>query len=603
MNTLFDTPQVPIEGEVLQKPAPAMIRLREYQEESMAAIEAGWDREVWRQLLVLATGLGKTTVFSEEIRIELARSGRVLVLAHRDELLEQAAERIRKQNPGVRVGIEAGASKAPYGCQVVVAGVQTLGRATCTRLSWFKPTLIITDEAHHAAADSYMTIYRRYGVFDGHCRHLGVTATPHRMDNKPLHGSERAIFLEVAYSYTLRDGILDGYLADLRGFRVGIELGLDKVKTRAGDYAVNELSRIVNTEEVNHFAVDKWKEVARDRKTIAFCVDVKHAEAQAEAFRQAGISAAHVDGSMNMEHRRHVMDQYRRGEVFVLCNVGIATEGFDDPDTRCVLMLRPTKSWALFVQMIGRGTRTLPGVIDGLPTKEARLDAIRDSGKPDCIVLDIVDLTTRHSAVNLPSVLDLPEGLDLEGETVSKAIKKVESLSESQRGQLFARQLGLSDIDGVLKEVNLLEELKVPEEVAGVSRYSWMKIREGYYILSCGSVEGEKYREGRLSVDTLGLWVLQLKSEKRDEKHEIEGELADVFRAADRLLAQAYPGMGAVSSVNAPWKKLPPSPAQLGTLKRLLRATKRDESILEGITKGEASQMITALMKEAGWDK
>lgn len=579
--------------------APAPVELRPYQREALQATEASSDRGVRRQLLVLATGLGKTTVFGELINRDHGPQGgsgaKTLVMAHRTELLDQAARRIQDQNPWLKIGVESGDSRAPWGCDVIVAGVQTLGRKACGRIPWFRPTRIVTDEAHHAAADSYMEVYRRYGVFDEGALHLGVTATPHRLDNKPLHGTESSVFEEVPFMFTLKDGILESWLADLKGFRCAMDLGLGSVRTRGGDFAVSELAERVNTPAHNQFAVDKWKEVAEGRKTIVFCVDVEHAKAMAEEFARRGLRSACVHGGTPKDVRDAIFARFRAGAIDVLTNCEIATEGFDDPSTRCILLLRPTKSWALFTQMVGRGTRALPGVVDGPFSAEERHARILASGKPDCVVLDVVDNTASHSAATLPSVLDLPPGLDLNGRGAKEAVKKVAGLSDFVRGALFSRQFTLDGIDAVVKEVDLLAELKTADEAVGASKYSWLKVGESAYVLSCGGSDEERHREGRLSCDTLGAWTLQIKSDRRDESFPLEGDLTAAFRDADQRLRGAFgASIGAVAWKDARWKGLRPSEAQLGLLRRL----KVPETVIKELDRGSASALITRKMQE-----
>jgi len=576
------------------------ITLRPYQREALQAIEAATDRDVRRQLLVLATGLGKTSVFGERIRTLWERNERskFLVLAHREELLEQGARRIQDQNPMLRVGIESGQSRASYGCDVIVGSVATLGRKTCSRIPWFKPTQIITDEAHHACADGYLEVYRRYGVFDEGANHLGVTATPHRLDNKPLHGTEKAIFDEVPYMYTLKDGVLNGWLADIKGYRCTTDLNLDSVKIRGGDFASSDLARVVNTDSHNEFAVDKWFEKARDRKTVVFCVNVAHAHAVCAEFARRGIVSAVVDGTTDKHDRRKIFAAFDAGDIHVLCNCEVATEGWDCASVRCVLMLRPTKSWALFTQCIGRGTRTLPGIVDlpGLADdKEARLSAIARSGKPDCLVLDVVDNTDRHSAASLPSIVGLPAGLDLDGHSVNEAHDKISGASEFVRGALFARQFSMDGIDRVLREVDLLAELKVADEAVGASRYSWLKVAESTYVLSCGSSDSEKQRQGVLSADVLGNWSLTVKSDKRSDVFTLGSELSDAFRHSDNHLVQAFgSSIGAVAGKDVKWKSLGPSDKQVSLLKKL----KVPDDLIRELDRGSASALITRKMSE-----
>lgn len=580
--------------------APITIRLRPYQTDALESIERAETEGFNSLLAVLATGLGKTTIFAEQIRRDHERNPkfRTLVLAHRAELIEQGAKRIQAQNPNLVIGIESGSVKARLDSDVIVASVQSIGRSGSERLAWFRPNRIITDEAHHACADGYVNIYRRSGVFEGICKHLGVTATAHRLDNKPLHGREKAIFQHVAVNYGLREGILDGWLADLKGYRVGIDLGLDKIKKVRGDFAQGELAEAVNTNEHNIFAFEQWRTVARERKTIAFCVDVNHAKDVRNTFLERGVRAEYVHGAMDRFERDSIISRFKSGEIEFLANVEIATEGFDVPDLSCVLMLRPTQSWALFVQMIGRGTRTLPGVIEGLDSPEERRRAIASSDKANCIILDVVDLTSQHSAVNLPAAVGLPASLDLEGKGLDEAFRVVDSLGEAGRGWLFGKPRKLSDIPKKLTEVDLLAELETPEEIKAISKFSWMQVGEESYQLSCGQDENESRRIALLYIDTLGEYHLELKSDKRLEVRDLGFDKKIAFSTAESTIRFQFPGSAAIASASARWRSDPPTAKQLDFLRKY---GSMDEFDLSRITKGQATLAMDKVI--AGWNQ
>ena len=325
------------------------IVLRDYQQKALASILAAKDRGLNRVMVVMATGCGKTTVFAALVdEFERAYAAPSLVLAHRHELLTQAASRVAHYAPRLQVGIEGGDRSAPFECQVVVAGVQSVGRPDSKRLEWFHPGLMIIDEGHHTPADSYQIAMRRFGSYDGSCFTLGVTATDHRMDNKPLHGASGAIFEDVVFRFGLRDAVREGWLVDLKGYRVATDVDLSSIKSLGGDYNQGQLARAVNTEERNYTAYRHWHEVAGERRTIVFCVDVQHAKDVAELFRSHHVDAEHVDGTMKMDQREGILRRFNSGRTQVLVNVDVATEGFDAPATDCVLLLRPTQSWSLY---------------------------------------------------------------------------------------------------------------------------------------------------------------------------------------------------------------------------------------------------------------
>jgi len=583
-------PEPKAETRPVMKPTP-----RPYQREALQAIQAAMDRGIERALLVMPTGTGKTSVFAWLIEICSEIFGEdfeALIVAHRSELLTQAADRIGTLNPHLVVTIESGDQQATEGADVVVAGVQSIGRPGTKRLNWIRPKIIIIDEAHHAPADSYQNVLRSFGGYDGSSFVLGVTATPHRLDNKPLHGTERAIFEEVVYSYTLRQAIKEGWLCDLRGYRASADgLDLSSVKTTAGDYNQGDLQRAMNTDPNNEIAFKSWTDVASDRQTIVFCTGVEHADDVAEVFRAHGVRAAAVNGAMKMEDRERIMREFKAGEIQVLTNMDIATEGFDSPEVSCVLMLRPTQSWSLYTQMIGRGLRIA-------------------EGKTDCIVIDIVGNSERHSLgakpqqgkakekapASLAGLVDLPPELDLEGHSVLEALALWEELDEQAQAAQFKRCTTFRGLTQKLQEVDLLEELTVPEEVAGVSRFAWLKIGNDHYQVGCGSSTSEQRRRAQLQSDPLGFWVLTLHSDMRDERFELGVELAAAFEKADSIIAREFEGAGAVASASAKWRSQPPTEKQLYWLKR----KGVDEDIIARLNKGTASAMLDKLMGQRG---
>jgi len=349
-------------------------RLRPYQLAAIAAVRAQFEAGCRSTLLVLPTGTGKTVVFAEDARQLVRAGGRVLVLAHREELLEQAQSKL--QDAGVRADLEQAKRRASSSSPVVVASIATLQRQRLTAWprDWFRR--IVVDEAHHAAAASYRAIIDHFTT----AQVLGVTATPARGDGKAL----KEVFESVAYRYELRDAIRDEWLVPLRAKRVVVEgINLSNVRTHHGDLDQRELSEILSAERVLHETVGPLLEQAGSRPTIVFAVDVAHAHALAGIINRYRPGAAlAVDGGAKRDERKAALQAFRRGEIQFLCNCALYTEGFDEPSIACVAICRPTKSWGLYVQMLGRGTRLSP-----------------ETGKRDCLILDFVGNSGRHRLV------------------------------------------------------------------------------------------------------------------------------------------------------------------------------------------------------------
>jgi len=356
--------------------AAGQLALRPYQSAAIAAIRERYAEGDRGTLLVLPTGTGKTVVFAEVARRVVAGGGRVLILAHRAELLEQAANKL--DAVGVRAGIEQ-AGRRGGSADVVVASVQTLRRSRLECWPTDSFSLIVVDEAHHAPATTYRTVLDYFAA----ARVLGVTATPDRLDGAALGG----IFDSVAYSYELRDAIRDGWLARIEARKVRLEVNLDEVHTRAGDLDLRELEERYGTGAAVKAVVDPLRELAPDKRTILFAISVAHASLLADAINEHEPGAARmVSGDTPYDERVEIVADFRSGRLRVLVNCQIATEGFDVPEIECVGIARPTKSRGLYCQMLGRGTRLAPG-------------------KESVLVLDFVGLTTRHRLVTPADIL------------------------------------------------------------------------------------------------------------------------------------------------------------------------------------------------------
>ncbi|NPV00017.1 MAG: DEAD/DEAH box helicase [Brevinematales bacterium] len=325
--------------------------LRPYQISSAEAVEKAF-QEFDKTLLVLPTGCGKTVIFADLIdRWWKENRYQSLVLAHRSELIDQAATKIRAQ-AGIIPGIEKADKYAYIDIPVVIASVQTL---TGKRLKKY-PTdtfkRIIVDEAHHAIAPSYKNILN---YFNG-AKVLGVTATPDRADNREL-GS---YFESIAYQYLLTDAIKDGWLVPIIGRRVqDFSIDLSELRTAIGDFLESELEQIIE-KYISPICTSIIKETA-GLKTMIFLPSVKSSELVAHVLRTKGINASFLSGSSTEYERMNVLDKFKDGKITHLCNCNLFLEGFDEPSIEAVVMARPTLSRTVYAQAIGRGTRIHPG--------------------------------------------------------------------------------------------------------------------------------------------------------------------------------------------------------------------------------------------------
>lgn len=375
--------------------------LRPYQTECLDAVHMAF-RSHDCALVVMATGLGKTVLFSH-IASDW-KQGRILVVAHREELIQQAREKLLSITP-YPVGVEMAEAKAA-GEKVIVSSIQTLSRER--RLCRFEADdfgLVIIDEAHHAVADTYLRVIDHFRQNTG-CKLLGVTATPKRADELAMG----QVFSTVAFDYGIEPASADGWLVPVAQQAVKVE-GLDfsACRTTAGDFNEGDLEKIIADEQMLHKVAAPTVDLAGKRPTLVFCVTVDHAERMAAVLRRytSDSAAQVVSGKTPRDRRSQTVADFKAGRIQFLCNVGVFLEGFDAPNCACIAMARPTKSLGLYTQVIGRGTRSLPGVIDGLEfaTPTQRLAAIAASLKPDLLVLDYVGNSGRHKIITLADLL------------------------------------------------------------------------------------------------------------------------------------------------------------------------------------------------------
>jgi superfamily II DNA or RNA helicase len=372
------------------------ITLRPYQEEAIAAVDDASARGVRRPLVTLPTGCGKTMVFSTIIK---RRGGTALILAHRDELLKQAADKLRTVAPelAMSIGFVRGTSDDVH-APIVVASVQTLARDRRLRRLPKAYRTVVIDEAHHATAPSYQRVLGHVEEAD---LTVGFTATPERNDGSSLDD----VFDEVVYGRSIIEMIAAGYLCDLRGVRVRLaDLDLSTVKVSHGDYQAEQLGQAMREAHAPEQTALAIRKHAPERKSLVFCPTVELAAQTAEAMRHAGIPTAHLSGETHDDERAEILRDLQAGRLRAVANVDVLTEGYDDPSIDCVAIAAPTRSRIAYVQRVGRGIRLHPG-------------------KSDCLVLDLVGVTEDLTLQSLPVLFSLKRE-PRSGETVSQAVAR-----------------------------------------------------------------------------------------------------------------------------------------------------------------------------------
>jgi superfamily II DNA or RNA helicase len=353
-----------------------------------------------------------------------------LVVAHRDELIEQTVEKMRVENPDAKIGVEKAERKAPEDSNIIVATVQTLSEK---RLESFvarfhrRISLFIIDEAHHAAAPSYRAIVDAILAQRPEAMVLGFTATPNRGDGVRLVD----VFEKIVYSMDARKAIDAGYLVPVKSYAVATTTNLDDIASRGGDFVIGQLAAAVNTVDRNARIVAAYKQHTPGMKALVFTASVEHARDVAEEFVAKGVNAEWASGETPKDEREKIVRDFRNGDLDVLVNCGLYLEGFDVPSVQVILNARPTKSTTLYTQITGRALRPVDEIANLLSSTESALmrrELVEKSTKPAALIIDFVDQAQRHQLVTLPSLYGLPPQIDAQGRMTAQVAEKFEEL-------------------------------------------------------------------------------------------------------------------------------------------------------------------------------
>ena len=538
--------------------------LRPYQSEALTAVRDAYIAGKRRVIVSLPTGTGKTVVFAHFPRV-LKMKKRLLVLAHREELLLQARDKFRSIDPELKAEIEQAGTHATSDAKVVIASVPTLARSGA-RLSRFQPeefSIVVVDEAHHAVAPSYRRIFDHFGLFEPHVSRylIGFTATPRRGDKQGLG----EVFEEVCYARDMREMIVDRYLCPITGWRVDTDLSLDNVRVRHGDFIESQLARVVNMPLRNRLLVKAYRDFGPGRRTIVFCVDVAHAKDVQRAFADAGIRAAPVWGELSRDQRRSTLAAFSAGEIDVGTNCNVLTEGFDEPRVDCVIMARPTRSKLLYAQMVGRGTRL-------------------HAGKKDLIVIDVADNSRTHQLPGLHSLFNLPLNMNLNGGNALEIERQIERLNRTQPWIDTSRIRASEDLKLAAERIEFFN-FEPPGEISAYTQNTWHAVSGGYRL---GLPEGEWIS---IEPNLLDTWDIRLST-----THETTlslspaASLAAAVAAADRFVAVNRPDARRLIERSARWRNELPSDKQKEVLAR------NRIPAPAGLTRGQAAQMIAQLV-------
>ena len=432
-----------------------------FQREAKEAVLRHWENGSHAALISLPTGSGKTIVFSDVLQSSLSGTGdRALVLVHRDELLRQAIEKLNFVWPGVKLS-SVDAASSNFAGQVTVASVMSMVRRLDKIPRIHK---VVTDEAHHAPANSWLKIYKKIGELLPDWQHLGVTATPIRTKGT---SDLETIFGKPVYVKSIFELIVEGYLSPLKGLEVRTEVSVEDVGIQGGDFIAEELSRAINTKERNRLVVENYLELAAERKTLVFSADLRHAMSLAEMFKMAGVNAAWISGETPLSLRRSFLKKFHNDELRVIVNCMVFTEGFDEPSLDAILVARPTRSLVLYCQMIGRGLRPYPG-------------------KQNCLFIDFVDNSSKHRLISMQDLLMFYQTKRTEkniAELLARklASKEPQSFPSERRQKSPVIDLSPTNLP-LLVNLESLSSSAKEIDLFGLDAFAWYKAGASHYV-------------------------------------------------------------------------------------------------------------------------
>ena len=551
--------------------AQTMIRLRDYQREGIDAVFKAHEEGIRRPALVMATGLGKTVLFAHLVKEFTERTGlRALILVHRDELADQALNKIRSIAPELEIG-KVKAVDDQVGAQVMVGSVQTLARKERALRLLDAQTyagnigLVIVDECHHAAATSYRNLLASLSCFDpdSPVRALGVTATLARGDGRGLGD----IWEEVVFTRSTLWGISQGYLTDVRARQIDLEdLDLKSVKKSGGDYSAKSLGEALMDADAPRVVQQVLSQHAADRRSIiVFTPTVAVAEAISAGLPDSAV----VQAATPREERLHIYEQFRTGRLRSIINCAVLTEGFDAPHTDCIVVARPTQSEVLFQQMVGRGLRPSP-----------------QTGKSDALVLIL-----SGSGGSIRTLIDLEPDVVVpvkDGESLAEAYERQEQIREEMEDKR-ARREKANPLRFQLKHKDL-------DLFKASPAYQWLRTAKGVQFVPLGS-------NGLILLwpcaDTEGLWDVVWVPEGREPWQRLHTCL-DLGMA----MAWGESEADARSTLNtgkaASWRKKPASEAQIryaGQLRQTVEPGMRAGDVGDLISIALASRKVDRFAK------
>jgi superfamily II DNA or RNA helicase len=568
------------------------LTMRDYQTECIDAIWSAIEEGLQRFAVVLPTGSGKTVIFSNLVLQALSQGRRTLILVNRDELVRQTVRQLHGVDPGMDVGVIK-AKENTIGRDVTVASVQTLGRmARLEQYGKLTFDFIIVDECHHAAAESYQRIIRYFGAFDDvikfpgesrpdgrnfHPIVVGFTATLARQDSLGLGD----VFQKVVYKKDIVWMVRRGYLVSPRGKLIHVNLDIADVKSSMGDLQAGSLGQALRDADVGPAIAYALRDHAADRQAIVFMPDVASAVQVAEDIsRRVGMTTAVVTGTTPLEERRLIYKGVTAGEIQVLVNCMVLTEGFDLPQFSCAVIGRMTKSPGLFIQMVGRVLR--PWL---LHNESSPYDWMRKP-KTDALVM-MLDAAHGHSLATLVDLTETTVHLVKDGESLIEAIDREEEEFDTETSSIRREHITVTDIDLITQH----------------SRFSFKKTPKGYLYIPTGDWLVTIYPEDDSNTSFM-VGLIWCGKGPRQKGRTIASDMDFGYAMAQaEAIAEELEPVGTVSKKGASWKKRiePASDKQLAFAASLAREGKM-APVLPSISKRDLSELLDSVVSSAAID-
>lgn len=531
---------------------------------------------------------------------------KTIMLAHRDELLDQAHEEFQGISDDFIIEKEKAEYKASPMANVIVASVQSIGQSNSARIKKFNPNefgLILVDECHHATSDTYRNAINYFKTQNPNLLLVGVTATPFRSDKEDL--SE--IFDTVAHHEPVIKMMREGWLTPTVSRRIMSRTSLKGIKTTAGDYNIGELSRTVNNLDRNKLITETYLNDYHGKSCIVFATDLEHAETLTECFTKIGVTSEFLSGSTPKDERKRIIDDFRAGKIKVLTNYAILTEGFNYKELELIIVARPTQSLGLLTQMVGRVYRLS-----------------QETNKKLSTVVEVIDQHSEKTATTA-QIFNFNKIFDCEGHSFLECCNAADSMMRKKEGFTAYQSKSWSDMHHRFELMNKYQEIedlyktsKDDEEVNddGVLRepgsafsseehkYRFYKLNEDTYRLLLKIKEENRRYNFHISRNALGQWVYTLARKSTEvgvtDPPEVMIQkkfhhLKDALLSAQNTILEYFPDMDNLLNINAPWRQqakyLPCSDKQYELIRRNgLSALPREK-----INKALASDLISAM--------